>query len=1421
MLSQPSYLTVQNNTVEYSHEKSVGVRVLFECWREHYNWRRGDDRQKKAEEDRRRQKKTKANGLKSRQKDGESHSLQRRQLSPMPVELTGDIAENWEIFKEDWDSYEIATEKNKKPNKIRAATLKTVMGRECLDILKNLDIPPDTANPDADPREDPAKIIEALDKHFKPLRNTVYERYKFNTCEQAQGEKIETYVARLRKLISTCDYGELKDEMLRDRIVLGIRDNKVRTRLLKKKNLTLQDALDECKTNETTSRQIKVIENGETVNYTSNGETVNYTSKGTTHRGPPSFGGKKTFPRSPRGLGPGASRKPKAAGSCFACGRSDHFAKDDRCPARGRKCSNCGMLNHFRAVCRGKRGQEVKKSGSTCNSVEGETDPGTDHYVFSMDGQAQKRTGTIDVEIGGVGVAGILIDSGATCNIISKGTWESLKGQRVEVRDQRKGGRNLYAYGSNKPLPTLGTFKAEVVCLSNAAATEAEVVVMDGPGRNLLSKETAEKLGVLRVGPVQTGQVNNLQEGLTAEEREKYKDAFTGVGLLKEREVTLHIDETVRPIAQPLRRVPYGLRDKVDKKLDELLEMDIIEVVPEEPTGWVSPLVVVPKQDGDIRVCVDMRRANEAIVRERQPIPTVEDVLHDLNGSTVFSKLDLKWGFHQVPLKEESRHITTFVTHRGLYRYKRLMFGISSAPEKYQQLVKEVLRGCEGVANIADDVIIHGRGNREHDERLHHALDKIQQAGLTVNPEKCLFRVPKLTFFGHVVTPDGIKPSDEKIAAIRDAEAPKTAGEVRSFLGLVHYVAKFVPDLATLVEPLQKLTRKGVEFKWNSEQEESFKRLKEKITSTETLAYFAPTGKTRIVADASPVGLGAVLLQLQEERWRVIAYASRQLSEVERRYSQTEKEALALVWACERFHLYTFGREFELETDHRPLEHIYTRTSKPSARVERWVLRLQAYPFKVVYRPGKTNIADALSRLNNKSKNGERGEDYDYVRAIVEASTPVSLTPREIEQASAKDPELMQVKTCIHSGQWENCPIPSYGHVKTELSTYGQLVLRGTRIVIPRELRKTVLKLAHEGHQGVQKTKNRLRTKVWWPKMEADVEQMCKRCHGCQVVSEQQPPEPMMRTKPPEGPWQDCSADLLGPLPTGEHILVVVDYYSRYYEIAIMKTTTSKKVIEALDPIFARFGNPSTLRTDNGPQFVSTEFTEYLREQGIEHRRTTPLWPQANGEVERQNRTLLKSIKIARIEGKDWRQEIQKFLKAYRSTPQVTTGETPYKLMFGREMKSKLPELPRETTLMNEEIRDRDYGRKLTAKEYADKKRKAVENNLEPGDRVLLRQEKKDKFSPNYQTSPCRVIHKNGGEVTVQDPEGKIIKRNASFVKKYAEPEINDSEGNTNAGEDTGQPERMPETEKISAPTTDTYVTRSGRNVKPPDRLTL
>jgi hypothetical protein len=216
-------------------------------------------------------------------------------------------------------------------------------------------------------------------------------------------------------------------------------------------------------------------------------------------------------------------------------------------------------------------------------------------------------------------------------------------------------------------------------------------------------------------------------------------------------------------------------------------------------------------------------------------------------------------------------------------------------------------------------------------------------------------------------------------------------------MGLVQFVSKFIPDLSSDAEPIQRLTRKNVVFAWGNDQQIAFDELKRRITCAETLAYFSVDCKTRIVADASPYGLGAILTQLQNGQWRVIAYASRSLTDVERRYSQTEKEALALVWSCERFNLYIFGREVELETDHKPLECIFSRTSKPSARIERWVLRLQAYNLKVVYRPGKSNIADALLRLNSKAHR-DKGENYDYVRTIVENSVPIALTAREIER---------------------------------------------------------------------------------------------------------------------------------------------------------------------------------------------------------------------------------------------------------------------------------------------------------------------------------------------------------------------------------------------------------------------------------------
>ena len=290
----------------------------------------------------------------------------------------------------------------------------------------------------------------------------------------------------------------------------------------------------------------------------------------------------------------------------------------------------------------------------------------------------------------------------------------------------------------------------------------------------------------------------------------------------------------VNPVAQHPRRVPFSLRETVERKLHELEQMDIIEKV-KGPTPWVSPIVVVPKPSGEIRLCIDMHRANEAVVRERHPIPTVDEVLQDMTQSSVFTKLDLKWGYHQLELSEESRGITTFMTHAGLYRYKRLMFGITSAPEIYQHAIQQAVHGCEGVRNISDDIILHAKDDQQHDERLDKLLERLQQRGLTLNPEKCKFRMTQLEFMEYLLSTRGIGPTESKVEAVVNAREPESAAEVRSFMGLVKFIVKFIPNMATVAEPLRQLTWKGVAFKWGGEQKEAFKALKETLASADNL----------------------------------------------------------------------------------------------------------------------------------------------------------------------------------------------------------------------------------------------------------------------------------------------------------------------------------------------------------------------------------------------------------------------------------------------------------------------------------------------------------------------------------------------------------------------------------------------------------
>lgn len=682
--------------------------------------------------------------------------------------------------------------------------------------------------------------------------------------------------------------------------------------------------------------------------------------------------------------------------------------------------------------------------------------------------------------------------------------------------------------------------------------------------------------------------------------------------------------------------------------------------------------------------------------------------------------------------------------------------------------MEQILAGCEACLNYIDDIIIYGETREQLKDRTQKVLNRLKEYNVKLNEEKCIYEATELTFLGHKLSANGITALPNKVDDIRNFRQPSNAEETRSFLGLVNFVGKFIPDLATITEPLRRLTKKDEAFFWQTEQQNAFDKIKENLSSEQALGYYNVHDRTQLYADASPVGLGAVLIQFNNGEPRVISYASKSLSDTEKRYCQTEKEALALVWAVERFHFYLFGRSFELVTDHKALEVIFSSKSKPCARIERWVLRLQSYKFKVVYKPGKNNIADPLSRLvitQNRAVCFDTGTEV-YVNHIAAIATPVAIKFGEINELSQNDDEILAVKNGLTNNRWNEMAKP-FKLFETELCFAGDVLLRGNRIVIPEKLRARTIELAHEGHPGITVMKRRLRAKVWWPKIDFDAEKFVKKCVGCTMVSAPSPPEPLKRKELPSEPWKHLAIDFLGPLPSGHNLLVIVDYYSRYFEIEIMKKITADETIKRLRVGFARFGRPNTITADNGRQLVSEELKNYCRENGIHLNYTTPYWPQQNGEVERQNRSILKRLIISQNTHQDWQKELQDFLLMYRSTPHSTTQRTPSELMFGRTIVDKLPHI-NEPIVVDEELRDRDKIEKEKGKQYADKRRHAQESTINVGETVWLkRMNPANKLSPNFEPVDYKVISRSGSELVVENmSNGTKYRRHITHVKR-------------------------------------------------------
>lgn len=1223
--------------------------------------------------------------------------------APSPMSLSGDLVCNWKEFEEAWNDYAIATELNTKlrnadntvnvaGTQLVAATLCSILGPDARKVLSNL--PTVTT----EKRKDPAEILKALREYFLPTRNVLYERFVFNSATQKPGEKVDEFVLRLRQLAASCEFDNLADGLIRDRVVIGTTDGAGRERILRMRPVPdLKQVTDDLRAAEVSRSQKAAI-----AGTTNDVDQVRSNPRRSQSKEATKFVKKRPDRSSNRSLKNRSSSNIK----CRYCG-NDFDHRRDRCPARNSRCSKCKKMGHFASACQSMPADEIDDN----------TDDADDEiyldFVIDEAENSSDEFWTAVIRIDGNSVR-FKLDSGSKITVISdQNPWlDKKKLLKCTERFRGPGGVNL----TNR---VLGVIPNTTIQCKTGQLNE-NVYVMTGQSRNLLSKRAIQELNLLTPNPLV---VQNIQRDDDPNFRKEFPSLFKGLGKLKEN-YTIKITDDVTPIClYTARKVPHPLMPEVKKSLKEMERKGVISPI-DDPTDWCSGMVVAPKKNGKVRICVDLTVLNKAVRREIHPMASVDENLAKLKGSQIFTKLDANSGFWQIPLDSASRLLTTFIAPGGRYCFNRLPFGISSAPEIFQRTMSKILGDISGVVCHMDDILIHAPNKALHDARVRQVLNKLEQAGLTLN-EKCEFSKKKITFLGHIISGEGISADPEKTQSIKAFPAPTNITEIQRFMGMCNQLAKFLPNLSEVNEPLRQLLKKDREWIWDRPQEQAFERIKEMLSSTEVLAHYDPSRPTIVAADASNHGLGAVLLQEDDDNnRRPISYASRSLSDTEKNYAVIEKEALAATWACDKFKEYILGSQFTLETDHRPLVPLLSSTdlSKLPARILRFRLQMMRYAPTIKYVQGKTQVtADALSRAPT-CKPTEKDlilvEETELYKDIIIKSIPSSdRRLEEIRQAQKLDAVCMEVRTYAQEG-WPGVPpnnplLKQYVDNAYRFTINDDILMFDSRLVVPQILQLEILEKIHQGHLGISKCKARARNAVWWPSIMAQVEAMCRKCPTCRLHADEKT-EPLLAFSPPTEVWERVGTDLFEF--NKKNYLLIVDYGSRWLDFKELKGTSSAEVIKNLSEIFATHGSPKTVISDNGPQYSAEEFARFASEWGFNHITSSPRYPKCNGEAERAVRT------AKNILAKNTNPYLG--LLAYRSAP-IHNGKTPSQLLMSRQLRSTLPmaSVNLKPELHNqEELYQKEQAYKKMYTENHDKRHQVMRLPvLNPGDRVYVR----------------------------------------------------------------------------------------------------
>lgn len=1120
------------------------------------------------------------------------------------------------------------------------------------------------------------RVKPLIETYLKPKSLEVLERAKFNSLTQKHGEDITAFALSLREYSQSCNFGDNLDSQLRDRFIVGLKNESMRKSIIRSDPRNFDVALGLAQTFE--------LSEGASC---SNVESIHKFQKKFTHKDRQKYNGyQKQY------------KKNNNNRQCHRCGRFFHKGE---CPAKDWMCYTCKKKGHTSKMCHMNQGDRQGQNGGIKKTEMDQFKLGKFHLNNLKNSIITKPPVYVQIKLNNINIK-CEIDTGACMGVMSYYTYEKYF-SRIPL-----------SIITDKCFTMADDTKCDIVGLMSVKLNndfDSHVIVIRSKKcfpplvgrtwldilypnwRNIFTDKISYDLEL---------KVNNISDNNVIKIKEEYSEIFKErKSTIRGVQVHLQLKDNVSPVFLKPSIVPYALRENVEKQLHEMVLNGVLKKV--DSSNWASQIVLSPKKNGEIRLCCNYKRTiNPCLEDKIYPIPRIDDTILTLHGNKFFTIIDLAGAYLQLQLDETSQELTTINTHLGLFQYTRLPFGVKTAPSIFQGSMDKMLHGLEGVSCYFDDILIAGPTLEVCKIRTYAVLTRLRENNVRANFDKCQFFVTEVEYLGHKISKEGVEPIKLKVDAIMNASRPKDLTSLRSFIGMLNFYSKFLPNLQSKLHPLYRLLEKNAQFKWSENCEQVFNECKVLVCQSPVLSFYDPSKPLTVVCDAGPYGVGGILNIVEKGEERPVFMISASLSQAEKNYSQLHREALAIVFSIRKFHKFIYGHKIIVYTDCKSLVSILSGKKDLctviNSRFLRWILFLQNYDIEFQFRPSdKTKNADALSRLPINEPTGVEEMSINVFNCfkIFNECESELINKELISKTTQNHPLCKSLYEMINVG-WPvkekvEEDIKLFYKFRDSLDIQDGCVFYGNRIFIPPELRSKVLSLLHKEHIGIVKSKQLARSAIWWPKIDVDIEDFVKTCKPCQVHSGAKNINQSMSWSKTTYPFERVHIDHF--FIRDLCFLIIVDDFTGWVDVQLNKNTSSKCVIESLKKFFSIFGFPTVLVSDNVSGFKSHEFKQFCHVNGIIRKNSPEYSPRSNGLAERGVGIVKNSLKKYLFENENknisLESKILNYLFKSHTTPMIC-GKTPCELLFSYKVQTNLSHLTKQvqSDLSNSQNKD-------------------------------------------------------------------------------------------------------------------------------------